>query len=93
MTDIAARVATIIADFTGEDLSRFADPRTVTLAKDLSLDSLDLVELSMEIEDVFSIEITDDETAALGMDGPAKSVTIGDVVALIERKRGEGAEA
>ena len=46
-------------------------------------DSLDAVELVMELEDEFSIVITDDEVMDLGED-----VRLSDILALVERKRG-----
>ena len=44
----------------------------------LDLDSLDIVELSMNIEDELQVHISEDEAAQLS--------TVGDVVALLERK-------
>lgn len=46
--------------------------------KDIGLDSLDLVEILMSVEEQWGIIIDDDETASLK--------TVGDVVALIEKK-------
>lgn len=44
----------------------------------LDLDSLDIVELSMNIEDELQVHISEDEAAQLS--------TVGDVVALLESK-------
>ncbi len=49
-----------------------------TLLSSLGLDSLDLVEITLEIEDVFHINFTSGEIADLN--------TINDVIKLIERK-------
>lgn len=49
-----------------------------SLFEDLGLDSLDLIELSMDIEDRFAIQVSDDELRSV--------VTVADVVALIEKK-------
>ncbi len=69
----------VAADFQGEELGRKvielicdaigASSEEVTpdssLSDDLGMESLDLVELIMEVEDVFEVEITDDELEAL----------------------------
>jgi acyl carrier protein len=47
-------------------------------SEDLSLDSLDVVELVMAIEDEFEVEIDDDETTSV--------LTISDAVRLIDSK-------
>lgn len=44
----------------------------------LDLDSLDIVELSMNIEDELSLHITEEEASELS--------TVGDVIALLEKK-------
>lgn len=48
------------------------------LREDLNVDSLDAVELIMELEDTFNIKISDDEAQKLK--------TIGDIVSFIEPK-------
>ena len=50
-----------------------------TLKDDLGIDSLDAVELIMELEDEFDVKIEDDEAQAF--------VTIGDIVTLLEAKK------
>ena len=50
------------------------------IKKDLGLDSLDIVEILMSVEEEWGIIIDDDETASLK--------TVADVIALIERKAG-----
>jgi len=49
-----------------------------TLKDDLGIDSLDAVELIMELEDEFGIKIEDDEAQAF--------VTVGNIVALLESR-------
>ncbi len=49
------------------------------LKEDLGIDSLAAVELSLDLETEFDVEITDDELAAL--------VTVKDIVDLIESKQ------
>ena len=51
-----------------------------TLKDDLGIDSLDAVELIMELEDVFEVKIEDAEAQAF--------VTINDIVKLLETKKG-----
>lgn len=51
-----------------------------TLKDDLGIDSLDAVELVMELEDAFGVKIEDAEAQAF--------VTIGDIVKLLEAKKG-----
>lgn len=49
------------------------------LKEDLAIDSLDAVELVLDLESEFDIKIEDDEIAAL--------VTVGDIVKLVESKK------
>ncbi|MBQ9124978.1 MAG: acyl carrier protein [Acholeplasmatales bacterium] len=49
------------------------------LKEDLAIDSLDAVELVLDLESAFDIKIEDDEIAAL--------VTVGDIVKLVESKK------
>jgi len=60
------------------------DPEEVTLeasfVEDLNADSLDLVELIMEIEEKFGIQVPDDIAE--------KIVTVGDAVDYIQEQRG-----
>jgi acyl carrier protein len=51
---------------------------TTRLREDLNVDSLDAVELIMELEDTFKVKISDDEAQKLK--------TIGDIVAFIQPK-------
>ena len=51
-----------------------------TLVGDLRLDSLDLLEMAMCLEDEFGIEIDDSEAE--------KMKTVGDVVAMVAKKKG-----
>ncbi len=53
------------------------------LAKDLGLDSLDVTELTLGLEERFGIEIPDEELEDIG--------TVGDAVTLIEKKLSVGA--
>lgn len=54
------------------------------LMEDIGADSLDILELVMEIEETFLIEIPDDEFY-----GKFESITLGDVVAFIKQRTGD----
>lgn len=74
MSEIATKVKAIIVDKLG------VDEKDVTLeasfTNDLGADSLDTVELIMELEKEFDIQILDEEAE--------KIVTVGDAVSFIE---------
>ena len=74
MSEIATKVKAIIVDKLG------VDEKDVTLeasfTNDLGADSLDTVELIMELEKEFDIQIPDEEAE--------KIVTVGDAVSFIE---------
>ncbi|NLV71225.1 MAG: acyl carrier protein [Actinobacteria bacterium] len=67
--EILAKVRDILVDHLG------VDPEAVTLEAsfqdDLDADSLDLVELIMELEDQFGVKITDEEAKTLATVGAA----------------------
>ena len=75
MSEIVTKVKAIIVDKLG------VDEKDVTLeasfTNDLGADSLDTVELIMELEKEFDIQIPDDEAE--------KIATVGDAVAFIEK--------
>ena len=75
MSEIEAKVKAIIVEKLGKDESAISmDTNFIT---DLNADSLDMVELIMEFENQFGIQIPDgDET---------KIATVGDAVAYIEK--------
>jgi len=62
-----------VADFPAEEVKPELD-----LYADIGLDSLDMVELALAIEDAFSFEIGDDECEAMK--------TVKDALALVEAK-------
>lgn len=57
---VAGRLAKILHDHTGRDPREFSDTTTLRMVDDLNLDSLDMVEIEMAIEDEFGITIADD---------------------------------
>ena len=74
MSDIQNRVKAIIVDKLGVDESEVKPEATFT--NDLGADSLDTVELIMELEKQFNITIPDDQAE--------KIATVGDAIAYVE---------
>ena len=74
MADITSKVTEIIVDKLGVDAAEVTPEASFT--KDLGADSLDTVELIMEFENAFGIEIPD--AAA------EKIATVGDAISYIE---------
>ena len=61
--DVSATVKRIVADHLGIDEQKVTDE--ASFIDDLGADSLDTVELVLELEDQFGIEIPDDVTETL----------------------------
>ncbi|WP_163653878.1 acyl carrier protein [Listeria sp. PSOL-1] len=74
MAEVLEKVADIIVDRLGVDKEKVT--LQASFAEDLGADSLDVVELIMELEDEFGIEISDEEAE--------KMSTVGDAVKYIE---------
>ena len=74
MEDIAEKVKAIIVDKLGVDESEVTNEASFT--NDLGADSLDTVELIMEFEKEFDIQIPDDKAEAIA--------TVGDAISFIE---------
>ena len=74
MADITSRVKAIIVDKLGVDEAELTPEATFT--NDLGADSLDTVELIMELEKEFDITIPDDQAE--------KIATVGDAIAYVE---------
>ena len=75
MSDISSRVKAIIVDKLGVDENEVVSEANFT--NDLGADSLDTVELIMEFEEEFGIEIPDDDAE--------KITTVGSAVEYIEK--------
>jgi acyl carrier protein len=81
MSDISDKIKTIICD------QLMVDPEEVTdessFVEDLGADSLDTVELIMEFEDEFGIEISDEQAEQIS--------TVGEAIAYLEKLLAEKA--
>jgi acyl carrier protein len=73
MSEVFDRVKKIIVDRLGVDEAKVT--MEATFKDDLGADSLDVVELIMELEDEFDLEISDEDAEKIG--------TVGDVVTYI----------
>ena len=71
MSDIQEKVTAIIVDKLGVDASEVTTDASFT--NDLGADSLDTVELIMEFEKEFDIQIPDDQAENIGTVGQAIS--------------------
>ena len=74
MSDVTEKVKAIIVDKLGVDESEVTNE--ANFINDLGADSLDTVELIMEFEKEFDIQIPDDKAEAIA--------TVGDAVSFIE---------
>ena len=74
MSDVAEKIKAIIVDKLGVDESEVTNEASFT--NDLGADSLDTVELIMEFEKEFDIQIPDDKAEAI--------TTIGEAILFIE---------
>ena len=74
MVDISAKVKEIIVDKLGVDAAEVTPEASFT--KDLGADSLDTVELIMEFEKAFGLQIPDDAAEQIA--------TVGDAIKYIE---------
>ena len=76
LSTVFERVTKVIVDRLGVDESEVK--LEASFREDLGADSLDVVELVMELEDEFEMEISDDDAE--------KIATVGDAVSYIESK-------
>jgi acyl carrier protein len=76
MAEVLDRVTKIVVDRLGIDESQVT--LEASFKEDLGADSLDVVELVMELEDEFDMEISDDDAE--------KIATVGDAVNYINNK-------
>lgn len=76
MATVTERVTKVIVDRLGVDEVEVKPE--ASFSDDLGADSLDVVELVMELEDEFDMEISDDDAE--------KIATVGDAISYIEAK-------
>jgi acyl carrier protein len=77
MSEIAEKVKAIIVDKLGVDAAEVKPEASFT--NDLGADSLDQVELIMELEKAFELQIPDDQSEKIG--------TVGDAIKYIEENK------
>ena len=77
VADVLERVTAIIVDRLGVEESKIT--LEASFKDDLGADSLDVVELVMELEDEFDMEISDDDAEKIS--------TVGDAVNYIQAKQ------
>tara|TARA_B100000902_G_scaffold137093_1_gene135307 strand:- start:4818 stop:5051 length:234 start_codon:yes stop_codon:yes gene_type:complete len=75
MSDVNTKVKAIIVDKLGVDENEVTNDASFT--NDLGADSLDTVELIMELEKEFDIQIPDDEAEGIA--------TVGDAITFVEK--------
>jgi len=78
-TTTAERITDLLIDHLGPDRVVGLESR---LADDLGMDSLDRVEITMDIEEEFDLSLDDDQVCAVA--------TVAELVALVERRLGHG---
>jgi len=76
LTTVLERVTKVVVDRLGVDESEVKVE--ASFREDLGADSLDVVELVMELEDEFDMEISDEDAE--------KIATVGDAISYIETK-------
>ncbi len=74
--ELQQKIVNLVGDATKSDTASMTEK--TNFIDDLNLDSLDMVELMMKMEDEFGIEIPEDDTEKLK--------TIGDVVSYLKTK-------
>ncbi|ANU17486.1 acyl carrier protein [Planococcus maritimus] len=77
MSTVLERVTKVIVDRLGVEESEVKPEASFT--NDLGADSLDVVELVMELEDEFDMEISDEDAEGMA--------TVGDAVTYIEKQQ------
>ena len=79
MSDVREKVKQVIVDQLSVNPEELADD--ASFIEDLGADSLDIVELVMEFEEQFGVDIPDEEAEKIS--------TVGEAIKYIEEKMGE----
>ncbi|MFD6222610.1 meromycolate extension acyl carrier protein AcpM [Nocardia asteroides] len=77
--NIVAGIAEIVEEVTGIDVADVTIEKS--FVEDLEIDSLSLVEISVQLEDKYGVKIPDEDLASLR--------TVGDAVAYVQRMEAE----
>ena len=83
MTDARTRFLAVLTGHFGTVETAEADILDAVFLRDLKPDSLDVIEVIMDLEDAFGIVIDDDEAMALD-----EKVTLRSILELVEAKAG-----
>ena len=83
MTDTRTRFLAVLTGHFGAIQTAEADILDAVFLRDLKPDSLDVIEVIMDLEDAFGIVIDDDEAMALD-----EKVTLRSILELVEAKAG-----
>jgi acyl carrier protein len=76
-SELAGRICTLVAEQLGVDLKEITPEASIL--DDLGADSLDVVELVMSLEDVFDIEVPDEEVEGMRTVGDIQQYVIAHV--------------
>ena len=76
--EYAEGVKSVLADTLGQDVKDLADHRSLS---EFDIDDLDIIELAMNLEEEFDIEVPDDDFVVL------KDGTVGDVIRYVSEKK------
>ena len=74
-SDLEAKVVAVVADLSCRDAEFISHDDK--LVEDLDLDSLEMVNLAHEVEDVFDVEVKDDDIRM--------NMTVGELIAAVEK--------
>ena len=73
METVAAKIREILIENFGCDESEVGDDQTLT--GNLGMDSIEIVQLGLDIEEIFNVEVPDEAVAA--------NMTVGEVIAAV----------
>jgi acyl carrier protein len=85
-TTTAIRFLEVVTGHFGVIETSADDPLDALLIEDLRPDELDIVEVLMDMEDAFGVEISDDEADPFTVVNGHTGKTLRDLLALVDRK-------